>query len=87
MKILAVKAVRRGLSDTSDNHKAGNLGVSALRGLGEFEQAGNTVNVAAIINSIPPGMRERYLSSADLEPEIGAIADATKTGQESADEE
>jgi hypothetical protein len=49
MKILAVRAVKRGLTDESDNHKAGTLGVQALRGLGEFV-SGQQVSVDGAVN-------------------------------------
>jgi hypothetical protein len=48
---------------------------------------GNTVNIQAIINSVPPNMRDRYLGTDDMEPEIVAIADGADTVQESADKE
>jgi len=86
MKILAVKAVKRGLTDESDKYKAGNLGVQALRGIGEFEQEGNTLNFQALINSIPANMRARYISSEDLKIELGTTGDGTQSSDESNDE-
>jgi hypothetical protein len=82
MKILAVRAVKRALADESDKYKSGNIGVQALRGIGEFERDGNTVNVAAIISSIPPDMRDRYLSSEDLEPRVVSVEDGAKNTDE-----
>jgi len=79
MKILAVRAVKRALADESDKYKSGNLGVSALRGLGEFEQEGSTLNMAALINAVPEQFRDRYISSEDLKPGIAEIADGTET--------
>ena len=86
LKVLAVKAIKRGLTDESDSFKSGSIGVQALRGLGEFE-VGNTVNIQAIINSVPPHMRQRYLGTDDGEAEIGAIADATDATEENSDPE
>jgi hypothetical protein len=82
LKVLAIKAVKRGLTDESDSFKSGSIGVQALKGLGEFE-AGNTVNIQAIINSVPPHMRERYLGTG----ENGALADATETTIENSDKD
>jgi hypothetical protein len=86
MKIRAIRAVKRGLADQSDNFKAGNLGAQALRGLGEFEQPTTAVNIQAIINSVPPDMRHRYLTLEDLQPEIASTGEETKTAGEGVNE-
>jgi hypothetical protein len=48
MKILAVRAVKRGLTDGSDIHKSGVLGAQALRGLGELV-SGHNVHVEGAV--------------------------------------
>ena len=83
LKVLAVKAIKRGLIDKSDNFKSGSIGVQALKGLGEFAQEGNTINVAALINAVPEHMRDRYfMVEAEEAAEIG---DGSETGGESTD--
>jgi len=84
LKILAVRAVRRGLIDESDNFKSGNLGVQALKGLGDFEHDGGTVNIQALINSIPEGQRDRYITLETATEETNAIE--TKTTEDTAGE-
>lgn len=62
MKDKAVSAVNDALDAKDDLYKRGSLGIQTLKGLGEFE-ADSGGNLTQIINSIPPDMRDRYLSS------------------------
>jgi hypothetical protein len=67
----SVRALDRGLDDTSDNYKAANVGLSALKGLGELQGDGVNVHVQALIASCPPEWRERYgLVSSDPDPAL-----------------
>jgi len=54
-----------GLDCTDNPYKAGNLGVSVLKGLGVFNDDGVHVHVNQLFDSIPPEWRERYLVTND----------------------
>lgn len=64
----SIKALDRGLDDATDNYKAGNLGHTVLKGLGEFQGDSVNVNVQAFIASVPPEWRERYFATRDEPP-------------------
>jgi hypothetical protein len=78
---LAIKALRRGLADTTDSAKAGNLGVATLRGLGEFENE-NQVHIAALIATVPEAHRDRYLSLDGADGDVIESGDGTQTAGE-----
>ena len=61
----SVKALDRGLDDTTDNYMAGGLGRDVLKGLGEL--AGDSVNVhmQTLIATMPPEFRDRYFPETD----------------------
>lgn len=65
----SVRAIRTALTDGTDVYKGGSLGVSALKGLGVFEQEG-AVNVNTLIASVPEHLRSRYVSSDEPPPVI-----------------
>jgi len=67
LEVKAVKAVESGLDCTDSPYKAGNLGVSVLKGLGVFNDESVNVHVNQMFNSVPPEFRSRYIvSSEDL---------------------
>src|SRR5262249_33920226 len=75
LEVKAVKAVESGL-DCSDNpYKAGNLGVSVLKGLGVFNDESFNVHINQLFNSVPPEWRERYLvtNSPEVTEETRAL--------------
>lgn len=76
MKDKAVLAVNDALDHREDLYKRGGLGIQALKGLGELE-ADQSMNLTAILSSVPPDMRDRYLSTDDaIEAKVKEIADA-----------
>src|SRR5262245_51487973 len=69
----SIRALDRGLEDQTDNYKAGGLGRDVLKGLGEF--TGDSVNVQfqALLNSVPPEWRDRYMVTLpDDESDVAA---------------
>lgn len=66
MKDKAVVAVNDALDAKEDLYKRGTLGMQALKGLGELENDGGAGNLTAIFNSVPPDMRDRYLTTDDI---------------------
>ncbi len=65
LEVKALKAVENGLDCTDNAYKAGNLGVSVLKGLGVFNDDSVHVHVNQLINSTPEEWRSRYFVSAD----------------------
>jgi hypothetical protein len=65
LTVKSVKAIDRGLDDQSDNYKAGGLGHSVLKGLGEFDGDSVNVHINQMINSVPEEFKSRYLVSGD----------------------
>jgi hypothetical protein len=65
LTVKSVKAIDRGLDDQSDNYKAGGLGHSVLKGLGEFDGDSVNVHINQLINSVPDEFKSRYLVSGD----------------------
>lgn len=61
LKEKSVQAIRAGLVHPKDPYKAAGIGVQTLKGLGEFESEGQ-VHIAALLNGIPEGQRDRYVS-------------------------
>jgi hypothetical protein len=68
----AVSAVNDALDHKEDLYKRGTIGISALKGLGEYEKD-SVGSITAILGAIPANMRDRYLSSADLDMKDDAI--------------
>src|SRR5262245_23013982 len=50
----SIRALDRGLDDTTDNYKAGGLGRDVLKGLGELQGDSINVNMQNLIASVPP---------------------------------
>ena len=69
MEVKAVAALNAGLDCVDDPYKRGTLGLGAAKGLG-LMAADSVVNVAALINAVPEGHRERYVT---LEPQAEQI--------------
>ena len=65
LEVKAVRAVENGLDCGDNPYKAGNLGVSVLKGLGVFNDDSVHVHVNQLFDSIPPEWRERYLVTND----------------------
>lgn len=77
----SVTKLREALTSNQDVYKGGNLALGTLKGLGEFENEGATVNLAALINGVPEHLRSRYISS-EPQPQIEAptsVLEATVT--------
>src|SRR5262249_35240318 len=76
LEVKAVKAVESGLDCGDNPYKAGNLGVSVLKGLGVFNDESVNVHINQLFNSVPPEWRERYLvtNSPEENEETRAIA-------------
>lgn len=71
LKEKSVNKLRQALTSDADVYKGGNLALGTLKGLGEFESEGTTVNLAALINGIPEHLRSRYISS-EPQPQLEA---------------
>lgn len=82
MRDKAIPAVNDALDCKDDIYKRGVLGKDVLKGLGHFEQDGN-LTVNAVIDSIPPAMRARYMELGDdpnvIETTVKEIPDAVPT--------
>jgi hypothetical protein len=61
LKERSIVAVRAGLDHDKDPYKRAGVGIQTLKGLGEFETEGQ-VHIAQLLNSIPEGQRDRYVS-------------------------
>lgn len=59
----SVVALRQALISGEDVYKGGTLALGTLKGLGDFEGEGATVNIQALINGVPEHLRSRYISS------------------------
>jgi hypothetical protein len=71
VKIL-VRAVKRGLTDESDNHKAGVIGIQTLKGLGELP-GGQQFQIAGALNvtfAWQPVQEPEYDISIDVESKL-----------------
>ena len=65
MRTKSIRALDRGLDDTSDNYKAGGLGRDVLKGLGELQGDSVSVHMQTFIASVPPEWRDRFFGEHD----------------------
>ncbi len=76
LKSLAVPALKRSLSDTTEVHKAANTAVNVMKGLGEFreDRLGDVNLFVAQIANLPADWQKHYVSSDDVtEDEPGVV--------------
>jgi hypothetical protein len=84
LKTKSIRAIDAGLDDQSDNYKRGHLGVSVMKGIGEFEiDRGVHVTIEERARHLPPEWQARYMVGPAMLEEANAIDVRAEEVQES----
>ena len=68
LKGKAVVAIEAGLECDRDPYRRGALGVQVMKGIGEFKEDVSGARVAVLINNLPPGWKDRYITAGPGDP-------------------